>query len=954
MPTYSSRSVRKSLLTRLGLERMEERDVPAFYLVTGTTDIVAPTPTLGDGSAGAPIQVASLRSAVALANASSDNDTIILQADSTYQLTDTTNYNLEIADASTAGALTITGAGETATTIQAAFAAPGSEGRIFSVLDGANLTLSNVTLTGGNASAGGAILAYAETTTTQLTLSNVTLTGNSASSYGGAIRLSAFDGGAIAAVMTDVTLTNNTAGYGGALAVLGYGGAVTATLTNATMSGNTATVYGGAVTMFAFGYGGVFTSTLTNSTVSENTAVYGGGGISVSGYGGITLTNSTVSGNTAMYGSGGGIAAVYGGTLAISNSTISGNTAAAYGGGIAVIQDLYDGELTVTNSTVSGNRAGFGGGVAILFDAGGANTLTNSTVSGNIGTYGGGGLLLSSSQPAAPLDLVNSTVSGNSTNSYGGGIAFNGGDGSLLNSTVTRNLGYGGGVAAGSGTVEIQNAIVAGNFDPAGTTADDLRAHSGTPFVVTYSLIGATDGAPLDPTSANNLTGTVASPLDPRLGALANNGGPTRTHALLANSPARNTGNPNFTAPTVDQRGQARVLDGRLDVGAFEAQTITVGPGVFPTSAAGRAYTATLTASGASGPFAYIVTAGALPPGLTLSPTGELAGTPTASGTYTFTVGVTGAAGADGAHEFSLTVAASATPPKFVLGAGSNGRIQIAGVAGTSIPAFNGFQGEVRVATADLNGDGVLDVIAGAGAGASGGHVKVFDGSTGAEIRSFFAFGGYTGGVYVSTGDINGDGVADIIVGAGAGASGGHVKVFDGKTGDLVRSFFAFDGFAGGARVASGDVNGDGVADIIVGAGAGASGGHVKVFDGKTGDLVRSFFAFAEFAGGVFVGAADLDGDGTDEILAGADAGADPQVRVFGATNMPRLSFLAYAPTFRGGVRVAGFDVNGDGWDEIITGSGPGAAGDGRVFDSAGQLLSSQVVPDTLTGIFVG
>ena len=953
MPTYSSRSVRKSLLTRLGLERMEERDVPAFYLVTGTTDIVAPTPTLGDGSAGAPIQVASLRSAVALANASSDTDTIILQAGSTYQLTDTTNYNLEIADASTAGALTITGAGETATTIQAAFAAPGSEGRIFSALDGANLTLSNMTLTGGSASAGGAILAYAETATTQLTLSNVTLTGNSASSYGGAIGLTAFDGGAIAAVMTDVTLTNNTAGYGGALAVLGYGGAVTTTLTNATMSGNTATVYGGAVTMFAFGYGGVFTVNLTNSTVSENTAVYGsGGGISVSGYGGLTLTNSTVSGNTAVYGSGGGIAAVYGGTLAISNSTISGNTAAAYGGGIAVIQDLYDGSLTVTNSTVSGNRAGFGGGIGVFGDNGGANTLTNSTVSGNTGTYGGGGLFFSYSQSAVTLDLVNSTVSGNSTNGYGGGIDFIGGNGSLTNSTVTNNRGYGGGIAAsGTDEVDVQNAIVAGNFDPAGATPDDLRAHSGTPFVVTYSLIGATDGTPLDSTSANNLTGTAASPLDPRLGALANNGGPTRTHALLANSPARNAGDPS-TGLSTDQRGEARALEGRADIGAFESVTITIGPGVLPASTTGSAYTATLTASGASGPFTHTVTAGVLPPGLTLSPTGELTGTPTAAGTYTFTIGASGPGGTDGAREFSLTVAAKS--PKFVLRAGSNGRIQIAGGDGATIPAFNGFQGEVRVATADLNGDGVLDVIAGAGAGAPGGHIKVFDGSTGAEIRSFFAFGGYTGGVYVSTGDINGDGVADIIVGAGAGASGGHVKVFDGKTGELVRSFFAFDGFAGGARVASGDVNGDGTADIIVGAGAGGTGGHVKVFDGKTGELVRSFFAFDGFAGGVFVGAVDLDGDGTDEILTGADAGSNPEVRVYGATDALRLNFLAYAPTFRGGVRVAGFDVNGDGRDEIVTGSGPGAAGDGRVFDSAGQLLSSQVVPDALTGIFVG
>src|SRR5204863_7714922 len=113
----------------------------------------------------------------------------------------------------------------------------------------------------------------------------------------------------------------------------------------------------------------------------------------------------------------------------------------------------------------------------------------------------------------------------------------------------------------------------------------------------------------------------------------------------------------------------------------------------------------------------------------------------------------------------------------------------------------------------------------------------------------------FTGGVRVATGDVNGDGYDDLITAAGAGG-GPHVKVFDGKTGALLREFMAYDAaFTGGVYVAAGDVNGDGKADIVTGVGVGG-GPHVKAFSGADGSVLASFMAYdANFLGGVYVAA---------------------------------------------------------------------------------------------------
>ncbi len=265
-------------------------------------------------------------------------------------------------------------------------------------------------------------------------------------------------------------------------------------------------------------------------------------------------------------------------------------------------------------------------------------------------------------------------------------------------------------------------------------------------------------------------------------------------------------------------------------------------------------------------------------------------------------------------------------------------------------PYLPTFAGGVRVASGDVNGDGTPDIITAAGPG-GGPHVKVFDGTNGATLHSFFAYDPqFTGGVFVGTGDVTGDGIADVITGAGPGG-GPHVKVFSGSTGDEILSFFAFSPqFAGGVRVAAGDVNGDAQDDIIVGAGPGG-GPHVRVFDGHTANqlpptgvipadqILSDFFAFDQgFLGGVFVAAADLNGDRLDDIVVGADqAGSNDggHVKVIDSALLPNLDaaiqipdprllahFFAYDPGFAGGVRVAAGDVNGDGTADIVTSPG--------------------------------
>ncbi|MFN4259069.1 MAG: FG-GAP-like repeat-containing protein [Gemmataceae bacterium] len=236
------------------------------------------------------------------------------------------------------------------------------------------------------------------------------------------------------------------------------------------------------------------------------------------------------------------------------------------------------------------------------------------------------------------------------------------------------------------------------------------------------------------------------------------------------------------------------------------------------------------------------------------------------------------------------------------------------------------------------------------GADAGGGpHVKVFDAETGKLHLQFFAYAPhFTGGVRVAVGDVNNDGWDDIITVPGPGG-GPHVRVFSGKDGSQIANFMAYaPTFAGGLFVAVGDVNGDGYADIITGPDAGG-GPHVKVFSGKDGTLLMNFFAYhPTFTGGVRVAAGDLDGDGKADIITGAGPGGGPHVLAFRALDRVVLhSFMAYSPSFTGGVYVAAGDVNGDTRADIVTGAGFGGSAHVKVVDGVTQQVMHNFLADS-------
>ena len=232
------------------------------------------------------------------------------------------------------------------------------------------------------------------------------------------------------------------------------------------------------------------------------------------------------------------------------------------------------GTLSIVSSTVSGNIAGgISGGGGGIFN-GGTLTIVSSTVSANTASTGGG--LHNSTAAGITATITNSTFSGNAASAYGG-ACFNGGTLQITHSTVSDNSASIAGGILVFGPLQIGSTIL--NKGDSGKNIDSFGEVTVTSLG--YNL-SSDDGS-------GHLTATGDQiNTDPLLGPLQDNGGPTLTHALLPGSPAIDAGDPNFAPPPdFDQRGAGfdRVVNDRIDIGAFEVQTQTV---MIQLQAAGR------------------------------------------------------------------------------------------------------------------------------------------------------------------------------------------------------------------------------------------------------------------------------------------------------------------------------------------------------------------------------
>lgn len=294
-----------------------------------------------------------------------------------------------------------------------------------------------------------------------------------------------------------------------------------------------------------------------------------GGGILINAGGSASLDTVMIAETFA--GTGGAIYNGRGGasTLTVTDSTLDNNGAifalsGGDGGGIF----NESGSVTLINSTLSGNDAGSEGG-GLYNQTGASATITQSLLFLNIATGDGGGIW-----NEGTLTVTNSTLTDNQTpaigGGFGGGLYNRGGTAEFEGVTVANNANGTAALFIAGGQVGLHNTIVALNTGGGGGQSQDIAGTIKSDLFHGYNLVGECDVGVGCDTGPGNLSGTVASPLDPQLGGFTG-----QFYPLLSGSPAVDAGDP-ASCPATDQRGQARPIDGngdgtaRCDIGSYE------------------------------------------------------------------------------------------------------------------------------------------------------------------------------------------------------------------------------------------------------------------------------------------------------------------------------------------------------------------------------------------------
>jgi hypothetical protein len=440
-----------------------------------------------------------------------------------------------------------------------------------------SLEIYNTILTGNISTvSGGAINAQ---NASRVYIYDSSLTGNSTAftnGHGGGIYLknTPFEGNLVV-IANNVTASGASDGAGIFIDNSGLptGADKSVKFHNSVISGNStvgANSDGGGI--FARGanvYLSDYTTLALNTTFGTNSR---GGAIYINGGGVLTISDNvtlTFNRTIGQFSHGGAIANV-GGTVNIDATDVSNNStngADAHGGAIYV----ENGTLSVVDSSLVDNKT---------------NGLRSD----------GGAIYSNTSLTGAKTTILNSTISGNSTKDHGGGIYNADGLTVIKYSTITNNsapyFGFGAGVGSfgsiATTRTEVGSSIIAGNKASGtlpGTTPSDVDRINGSfqdTFVsLGYNVIGTGISA-----AFTGATNDLAGVLDPGLEDLTFNGGPSRTHALKEDSPAVNRGKPSIVAgvngvPEFDQRGEARIKNGRIDIGAYESDFTSALPGDF-------------------------------------------------------------------------------------------------------------------------------------------------------------------------------------------------------------------------------------------------------------------------------------------------------------------------------------------------------------------------------------